>query len=30
MSISAKFLPQKLSAYFQFHLLNLKAINQNI
>ena len=28
--ISAQFLPQKISAHFQFHLLNLRAINQNI
>ena len=27
MSISAQFLPQKISAHFQFHLLNLRAIN---
>ena len=30
MSISAQFLSQKISAHFQFHLLNLRAINQNI
>ena len=30
LSISAQFLPQKISAHFQFHLLNLRAINQNI
>ena len=28
--ISVQFLPQKISAHFQFHLLNLRAINQNI
>ena len=27
MSISAQFLPQKISAHFQFHLLNLRAIH---
>ena len=30
MSISAQFLPQKISAHFQFHLLNLRAINQHL
>ena len=30
MSISAQFLPHKISAHFQFHLLNLRAINQSI
>ena len=28
MSISAKFCLQKISAHFQFHLLNLRAIKQ--
>ena len=28
MSISGKFLPQKISAHFQFQLLNLRAINR--
>ena len=27
MSISAQYLPQKISAHFQFHLLNLREIN---
>ena len=30
MSISAEFLPQKISAHFQFQLLNLRAIKQII
>ena len=29
MSISAQFLPHKISALFQFHLINLRAENQN-
>ena len=30
MSISAQFLPHKISAHFQFHLLNVRVINQLI
>ena len=29
MSISAQFLPHKISAHYQFHLLNLRNINHN-
>ena len=29
LCISAQFLPQKISAHFQFHLLKLRAVNQN-
>ena len=30
LCISAQFLPPKISAHFQFHLLKLRAVNQNI